>query len=450
MKKIYLLLIGLLSFWLPALAQVSAPLDSIAQALDQQLGPIPATPLQRAIMVRQQLQDAVLDEQLTRIPLLLEYLARAVPESVPTVQPREALSLLLAAGAFGPLLKRVIADKAALAQRRYRQALLLPPSALGDVADFYLSTHTEALKAQSQSLTTEEAAFITLLLEVLPRGGVSPALDAEIDSFQQQFPHSEYGYLLRDFHNAEQNKISLRALQEEEEKQNQLARQAEWGASELARRENTKKWRVAYDAWELKSGHPSRFCYGLDFYSGTGFFTNGLNAAFRPRYNLGNGFEFGWDHFMLYLRNYIGWAEARTDFSYDGHVWPAGQTLNYYIPEVSGGFRLVDRPHFMLTPFAGFSWFYFAPSSSDSKANPALKMDVFMRYPFTAGINLDIPVIKTRNGSELGYWILKVRSGVRAAEAPLRPALHGTLFYLDIGIGGFGRMLRSNEASPRR
>ena len=104
-------------------AQIApATLDSITQALNQQLPGGTPTAQQRVLLVRQQLDEAVLTQQLRTIPLLLDYLARAVPESVPTVQPREAMALLLAAGAFSPLLQRVVADKSELAQRRYRQA----------------------------------------------------------------------------------------------------------------------------------------------------------------------------------------------------------------------------------------------------------------------------------------------------------------------------------------
>lgn len=448
MKKIYLLLLGLVT--LVSTAQTQLPVDSLGFLNLRALPDGWLTKQQRVQMIQAQLMEALLDGQPTRIPPIVDYLEHRALSRQSAVSPRVALSLLLAAGAYDQLLQQVVAENPGRAQWVPAKQELLAGNLLASIAESYTAGHIEELSALAQRLPPEQAAVIRVLLDVLPRGGVSPAMDAEMNSFKQQFPHSEYGYLLRDLHNAEQNKIRLHALYEEEEKQNQQAREAEWRASELARREYTRNWRVAYDAWELKSGRPSRFRYGLDFHSGTGFFTNGLNATFRPRFNLGTGFEFGWDRFMLYLRNYIGWAEARTDFSYDGHVWPAGQTLNYYVPEVSAGFRLVDRQHFMLTPFAGLSWFDFAPPSSDSKNNPSLKMDVSMRYPFTAGLNLDIPAIKTRNGSEQGYWMLKIRSGVRTAEAPLRPALHGTLFYLDIGIGGFGRMLRSTEASPRR
>ena len=165
MRKICLLLALTILLFSSVRAQVLGPAlaDSITQSLNQQFPVGHPPPLWRVQLVRQQLENALLDQKTQQIPLLLDYLARAVPDSVPTVQPREAMSLLLAAGAYGPLLKRVLADNAAPAQRRYRKDPLLPPQNLGDIADFYLATHADVFTAHAQQLTTEEAAFIQLL-----------------------------------------------------------------------------------------------------------------------------------------------------------------------------------------------------------------------------------------------------------------------------------------------
>lgn len=215
MRKIYPLLILAVLLFSSARAQVPIPViaDSITQSLNQQFPGGHPTALQRVQLVRLQLEDAVLDQKMRQIPMLLDYLTRTVPESVPTVQPREALSLLLAAGAYGPLLQRVLADKAEPAQRRYRQAMLLPSYTLGDIADFYLATHAEALTAQTQKRPTEEAGFIQLLLEVLPRGGVSPAVNSTIQQFRRQYPNSPYNYVLKEFQTQERVKAKLRKWQ---------------------------------------------------------------------------------------------------------------------------------------------------------------------------------------------------------------------------------------------
>jgi hypothetical protein len=73
-----------------------------------------------------------------------------------------------------------------------------------------------------------------------------------------------------------------------------------------------------------------------------------------------------------------------------------------------------------------------------------------MSGPITAGLNLDVLLWKTNSGMEVGSWMLKIRSGVRPARGPEPQTAQGGLLYLDIGIGGFGRMLRPKkvEALP--
>lgn len=421
MKKIYLLLLGLLTFWLPAHAQVSVPADSITQSLDRQLGPVPATPLQRAILVRQQLENAVLDEQLTRIPLLLDYLARAVPESVPTVQPREAMSLLLAAGAFGPLLKRVISDGSAPAQRRYRQTLLLSPSTLGDVADFYLATHVKSLTVETKKLSAEDAAFIQLLLDVLPRGGISPAIDSTIQFFRRQYPNSPYGYVLKGFQTQEAVKAQLRKWHIRKEQERQLR----WEREQQA-------WAVEHPQGYAGSGHDVHFDGYLN--AGGGLLTGSLGDVFQLRYNFfGIGSELGLGHVVLCLHTHYGQVGARREFTYDGHTHAAGNYLNCGLAEVSAGYRVISGKRLALSPFVGLSM-YSLDIPSQLATNGALvenRVRINLQRPFTAGLSLDL--FLGEREKELS-WLLKVRTGVRAAEASLSPEVNGLAFYLNVGL----------------
>ena len=410
MRKIYLFL--LLSLHISAAhAQPTTPvrLDSITQALNQQLAGGPATALQRVVLVRQQLEAAVLDQQQRQIPLLLDYLALAVPKSVPTVQPGEAMSLLLAAGAFGPLLKRVVADQTEAAQQRYAGAGLLPPSSLADVADFYSGTHVAALTAQAAGLSAEESGFVRLLLEVLPRGGVSPDMDAAISAFLQQFPVSPYAYLLRNFRQEEQRKITLRILEAKET----AARNASWRAVETARISNLR--------------------FGVDVHSGTAFFTGALGEAFQSRFNLGAGADLAWKHYVLFLRDYLGWATVRTDFTYLGNHWSSGQRVQYFIPEASFGYRFFDSDDELLTitPFVGVSVAYFSLPVAVTNRETELYLD----RPFTAGLSLDLLLGSNENQNKATSLRLKIRGGFRAAPVPMLPDKSSFLFYLNVGLG---------------
>ena len=371
--------------------------------------------------VRQQLEEAVLSQRLRTIPLLLEYLARTVPDTVATVQPREALSLLLAAGAYGPLLQRVLADKSAQAQRRYRQVPVARPNTLGDVADFYTATHSETLTALTQPLPREEAAFIRLLLEVLPRGGVSPAIDSTIRRFGQQYPNSPYGYVLKRFQAQEQVKADLRKWHLREEREWEQRRERRW------------------ESWEGQSaqsyaggGHGVHFDGYLN--AGGGFFTGSLGDVFRLRYNLfGIGSELGVGRVVLCLHTHYGEVAARQSFAHDGHTYAAGNYLSCGVAELSVGYRALGGKRLALTPFAGLSTFDFRFLERVVTSGTLIESGVHipLQRPLTAGLNLDVYLGEREKEVS---WLLKVRTGIRAAEAALSPEVNGLTFYLNVGL----------------
>ena len=424
MRKICLLLALVLLLCASGRAQiVPSRLDSVTQALNQQFpGGHPYT-LWRVERVRQQLEEAVLDQQPRRIPLLLDYLTRTVPDTVPTVQPREAISLLLAAGAYGPLLQRVLADKPAQMQRRYRQAPLARPNTLADIADFYTATHIEPLTAQTRKFNPEEAAFIRLLLEVLPRGGVSPALDSTIQRFQQQYPDSPYGYVLQGFQTQEQVKAKLRKwrVREAQEWQQQWERrrQQPWGGQ-------------SDQTYAGGMGHGVHFDGYLN--AGGGFFTGSLGEAFRLRYNMfGIGTELGLGRVVLCLHSHYGEVGARRNFTYDGRPHVAGNYLSCGIAEISAGYRVLSGKRLALVPFVGLSTydFRFLERVVTSGTLVESGVHIALQRPLTAGLNLDVYL----GGREKELsWLLKVRTGVRAAEASLSPEVSGLAFYLNVGM----------------
>jgi hypothetical protein len=387
----------------PVKAQVAAPTDSITRALNQRLlqGPVPAA--LRVVQVREGLGEALRANQVRQVPKLLDYLERTVPDSIPRFQYYELWGLLAASGQFKPFLNQVAADnpfdmRPAFGHRRP------PADNLFELTQAYLARHLDELssRARQAKFQPEDSTFLQLGLQLLAlgRNPVPENLNLDLQRFLSKYPRSNYGYFV------------------------------------------SRMVRPEYE--------PSRFSYGLDFHSGTGFFTGGLNEVFRPLHNVGHGFEFGWDRYFLYLRNYIGSAETRVPYTRNGRTWAAGQRLNYFVPEISVGYRLLESKWLVVTPFVGLSWCNFAPTPADVKKNPDIDTDVTMSGPITAGLNLDVLLWKTNSGMEVGSWMLKIRSGVRPARGPDPQTAQGGLLYLDIGIGGFGRMLRPKkvEALP--
>ena len=424
MRKIYLLLVLVILLTASARGQILAPAvtDSITQSLHQQFPGGHSYTLWRVEKVRQQLEGALFDQQLRTIPMLLGYLTRTVPDTVTTVQPREALSLLLAAGAYGPLLQRVLADKPVQAQRRYRQAPVARPNTLGDIADFYTATHTEALMELTRPLPREEAAFVRLLLEVLPRGGVSPAIDSTIRRFGQQYPNSPYGYVLKGFQTQEAVKAQLRKWHIREEQEWQLR----W------EQRQQQSWGGQHPQTYAGFGHGVHFDGYLN--AGGGLLTGSLGDVFRLRYNFfGIGSELGLGHVVLCLHTHYGQVGARRDFTYEGHTYAAGNYLDCGLAEVSAGYRVISGKRLALSPFVGLSTYSFGFSQQVVTGGTLVEsgVQIALQRPLTAGLSLDL--FLGEREKELS-WLLKVRTGVRAAEASLSPAVSGLAFYLNLAL----------------
>lgn len=416
MRKIYLLLVLALLLSSSVRAQiVPDKLDSITQSLNQQFPGGHPYALWRVERVRQQLEEAVLDQQMRRIPLLLDYLTRTVPDTVTTVQPREAMSLLLAAGAYGLLLQRVLADKSAQAQQRYRQAPVARPNTLADIADFYTATHVETLTAQTLALTQEKARFIQLLLDAMPRGGVSPDMDAEMQQFRQQYPSSPYNDVLKSFQTQEEVKVNLRAWHIRQEAEQVARSRQEWGASSTV---------------------PSvdQLHFDGEANGGTGYFTGSLGHAFQFRYNLGLGIEFALSRYLISLRTNYGPVAVQEAFTYEGVTYPAGNNTSYSMPEVSLGYCVVNRKRVTFAPYVGAAVGEFSLPEQPGAANGRNgKVHVYLNRPLTTGFIFSFlpgePNTKKLN------WVLKIRGGVRAAAMSSRPDVNGGMFYLSAGVG---------------
>jgi hypothetical protein len=393
MKKL-LALVCVLSWGLGAArAQSVTPNDSITQALNQQLVKGPVPPMVRVVQVRGMLIESLQTDQVRRIPSLIDYLRSTVSDSVPQLQIHETWGLLAASGQFGPLLQHVAADDP-FNGRRIRRA---PSDNLFDATQSYLARHLDELRerARYSRFPAEDSACLQLVLQLLAerRLPTPEALNLDLQRFAARYPQSNYHYFV------------------------------------------ATMIRPEYE--------PSRFRYGLDFHSGTGFFFGDLNKVFRSKFNVGHGFEFGWDRYMLYLRNYIGFAETRVPYTIKGHIWPAGQRIEYFIPEISVGYRVLENRRLLVTPFAGVSWCGFTPNTADAKKNPSIDTDVTMKGLLTAGLNVDVLLWNTHNRMEVGSWLLKIRSGVRNTRGP--SVDRGGVIYLDIGVGGFGRLLRRKK-----
>ncbi|QJX45557.1 hypothetical protein HMJ29_00815 [Hymenobacter taeanensis] len=372
----------------------------LQRQVDAQLRKQPTSDLVRTVQVRELLLGHLQHGRVQPIPGLLTYLRENTADTAIHFRPYEEWALLAVSEEFYPLIKQISRFEAgsqpAEAARQYG---LLPQDGLFEAATHRVAAREDTLRRaiQQAHFLPEDSTFLQLFVSLLKmrEQPTTPAGSTpEVKAFLGQYPDTEYASFLRLFVQPE--------------------------------------------------ARPSRFSYGLDFHSGTSILTGNLPTYFRTGANLGHGFELGWDRYQLYLRNYIGLGSVREDFAYRGD-WRQGLKVNYFVPEASVGYMVYKSSRLRLTPFAGFSAFFIAPANSQ-KDNPDNALDMSFRHPLTAGVNLDIKLWQTESYGptmhETGSWMLKLRAGVRQGQARHHAIFNGSIIYLDLGIGGFGRMMK--------
>ncbi|RYU78464.1 hypothetical protein [Hymenobacter persicinus] len=396
---------GLLS---PAAAQTKpAPADSlraISRDVATRLGQRPSDQV-RVVQVRELLLEQVQHGPVRELPRLLAYLRQTTADTTVGVRPYEEWALLAAAGDWYSVAEQVRRfSQIGTSPRQQLRYQRLPQDGLFDRTVRRVAQRQDTLRAQIRQarFLPEDSTFLQLFVTLLvpppagPAGspGRQSAARNDIQAFLTQYPATEYGSFLRQFVGPEYA--------------------------------------------------PSRFSYGLDFHSGSGLLLGELPTYFRHGANMGVGFEAGWDQYQLYLRDYIGLGSVRRPFDYGG-PWRQGLKVNYFVPEISLGYRVVDNKRLRLVPFLGLSALLVGPANTN-RDDPDNALDLSFRRPLTAGLNLDVLLWPTTSyglgGYETGSWLLKLRAGVRQAALRRHDGPEGGIIYLDLGIGGFGRMMK--------
>jgi hypothetical protein len=385
----------------PACAQTPDSLLRLKRQVDMQLRKQPTSDLVRTVQVRELLLGHLQHGRVQPIPSLLTYLRENTADTTSSFRPYEEWALLAVSEEFYPLIKQISRFEAgARLGQSTRQYNLLPQDGFFEAATHRVVLREDTLRRaiQQAHFLPEDSTFLQLFVSLLKMreqpATATGGSNAEAKAFLGQYPNTEYASFLRLFVQPEMR--------------------------------------------------PSRFSYGLDFHSGTGILTGSLPTYFRAGANLGHGFEFGWDRYQLYLRNYIGLGSTRQEFAYRGD-WRQGLKINYFVPEASVGYMVYEGSRLRLTPFAGLSAF-FITSANSKKDNPDNELDMTFRHPLTAGVNLDIKLWPTESYGpymhETGSWMLKLRTGIRQGQARHDAGFKGSIIYLDLGIGGFGRMMK--------
>ncbi|MBD0254726.1 MAG: hypothetical protein ICV83_03315 [Cytophagales bacterium] len=372
--------------------------------MEKSLRELPQSELVRIIQIRQILKQNLLEGAGKKNAPFITYLELNASDTLIPLWPQEQWILFTSALEFTTASNRIKKFSMGLPASWPRDSKYRPPQdGLYEAALDYVRGRSDELAgavAQS-SLSTEDKQLMGIYLRLLLAGKdkeKTAKLDADIKTYLAAYPATPYESFLRRF-----------------------------------------------IAPEYES---SRFGYGLDFHSGTAWFSGKAGTVFNPGANLGHGFEFSWDRYMFYLRNYIGLGKTSQAFTYRGE-WRQGLRINYYVPEVSVGYLLLDTKRIRIVPFAGISAFSVAPTTKEVNADPANDVQLSFKRPFTVGVNLDVKLAPTQHlglgYQEAGFWMLKIRGGFRSARARFDANFTGSVIYLDLGIGGFGKKLKEKK-----
>ncbi len=193
---------------------------------------------------------------------------------------------------------------------------------------------------------------------------------------------------------------------------------------------------------------PSKWGFVFEFFSGYGFLNKELEKNFTNPIPIGIDFDIYYKKVALYLRDYIGLNKTKTDIPYPNGVWEKGSQVRVYLPEASVGYVALDNKTFKIAPFAGISGADFAPTQYDIENDHNLeKAEIKFTTTYTAGLNLDIKLGRTKTPMvsfrEESYWFLRIRYGYNWPQFKNKyNRFDGTLQYITIGVGGFGRAIK--------
>lgn len=191
---------------------------------------------------------------------------------------------------------------------------------------------------------------------------------------------------------------------------------------------------------------PSRWGADFEFFTGYGYFTDALSDHYQNNIPIGIAFDFEYDKFTLFLRNYIGFSFTRKDRPFNGGVWKEDSQVRVYLPEASLGYAVVNSRKLKISPFAGIGSTSISATEYDLQREPDLEqVELDFTTTYMAGVNLDIKLNWGADTPPLhyaaySYWFLRLRYAYSRPQFQSHyPAFSGDMHYLTVGIGALYR-----------
>lgn len=193
---------------------------------------------------------------------------------------------------------------------------------------------------------------------------------------------------------------------------------------------------------------PSKWRFGFEFFSGLGIFTGELSEMYNNHGVFGVAFDVEYNKFILYLRNYIGFAKTKQDRENAGVLWSKNSPAMMYFPEASLGYTVLENDKLKLSPFAGIGAANISSITTDLEQRPELEeLEVGFSPSYTLGLNLNIklgwkadPLLSMMQ--DKSYWYVRLRYGYTMPQFNDYPMHSGNVHQLTIGIGGISRGMK--------
>jgi hypothetical protein len=185
------------------------------------------------------------------------------------------------------------------------------------------------------------------------------------------------------------------------------------------------------------------FGYGLHGGFGTSTFSGGLEEYFNPSFNIGFGFEVGYNRHLLFINGILGFTRIKQDYMGEGK-WLEGNRANLAVIDLSYGYSVYENSTLKITPFAGLGITEFTTEHE----NEVQEDYRFVDYNLAYGLQTDFKIRRklnlipnpALNVKEYVESSIKVR--LFMTQAKFNEDISGNTINLGIEYSVFGRFFK--------
>lgn len=193
----------------------------------------------------------------------------------------------------------------------------------------------------------------------------------------------------------------------------------------------------------------SDFGWGWDLYFGYGTFNGGISQTFSDHFTFGMSINMEYKNVVLDASFSLASSVLKKDVLYNNIVWDKDRNADVFIPSATIGYTFFGKRQINITPFAGVSSLYIAPSYEDMQSYSPFEEIEFNSGPsWNTGVSINFSsrafsspsytrrVSKYKMTMKLKYNYLQSGFGKDSY------GLDGSLHQVTLGFGGFVRRVR--------